>query len=336
VANRPSQLPADRPGGGGRSPRPEERPNWKDWSNNRDTRWQNRVDHTHDAWNNWSQNQQGNLDKFRENQPQRWSNLQQSAKDWQNHRDDLWNYRADRANEIRSKARDNYYDHFDDHWWHTCGWGVGWRGTYPANPWWWWAPATLLTTTLFVDSLASDPVYIDYGLDSEYPEETILINDQPVPVEHAESQVVDTASTMSPPPPPLPPPQGERSDWLALGVYALTQQEKGDPVMFLQLSVSREGKISGAYSNILSQSNRPVAGLVDKTSQRVAWRIGDNTDSIFETTVANLTLDVAPVAIHFGKSAMQTWLMVRLPEPAPDGQPAEIPDVNRTPPKAKK
>ena len=36
-------------------------------------------------------------------------------------------------------ARD-FHDHiFDDRWWGAYGWGVGWAGHYPVNPWWWWA-----------------------------------------------------------------------------------------------------------------------------------------------------------------------------------------------------
>jgi hypothetical protein len=37
-----------------------------------------------------------------------------------------------------------------------------------------------------------------------------------------------------------------------MGVWALTQEEKGDAVMFLQISVSKEGIISGAYKNTLT------------------------------------------------------------------------------------
>ena len=72
--------------------------------------------------------------------------------------------------------------------------------------------------------------------------------------------------------------------------------------MFFQISVNRAGVISGAYTSTITGDQRPIAGQVDKATQRVAWRIGDNTETIFETSLANLTQDVSPLAIHFGKA----------------------------------
>jgi hypothetical protein len=294
------------------------------------------VDNSHNSWNNWQQNKQTQLNNFSNNQDQRWNNLEQRQDNWQDNRSERWDYRCDRADQIRDNVRDHYNDHFDDRWWGTCGWGYGWRGYYGANPWWWWAPAAIGATASFIDALTPDPVYVDYGPGGAYygpdsgSSQTVIVNNQP-----AAPQVVELAATVEQPPPPLPPAEGQKAEWMPLGVYALAQEEKGDPIMFLQLSVSREGLISGAYSNVLTSDNRPVAGQVDKATQRVAWRVGENTDNIFETSLANLTLDVAPVAIHFGKGQTQTWILVRMPEPAPAGKPATIPEINRTPPPVK-
>ena len=121
-------------------------------------------------------------------------------------------------------------------------------------------------------------------------------------------------------------------EWLPLGVFALAQEEKGDPTMFLQISVNRAGVISGAYTSTITGDQRPIAGQVDKATQRVAWRIGDNTETIFETSLANLTQDVSPLAIHFGKAQTQIWLLVRMPEPAAADQPQKLPEAPKTPP----
>ena len=59
---------------------------------------------------------------------------------------------------------------------------------------------------------------------------------------------------------------------MPLGVFALAQEEKGDPVMFFQISVSRDGKISGGYESTLTGDKKPIAGQVDKETQNVAWR----------------------------------------------------------------
>ena len=50
------------------------------------------------------------------------------------------------------------------------------------------------------------------------------------------------------------------------------------------------------------------------------------------TSLANLTQDVSPLAIHFGTTRTQTWLLVRRPEPASADQPAAIPAIDRKPP----
>ena len=157
--------------------------------------------------------------------------------------------------------------------------------------------------------------------------------------------MIDLAVNVEQPPPPLPPgppAQGQpaaaqpAAEWMPLGVFALAQEEKGDPVMFFQISLSKEGLISGGFSSTLTDDQRPIAGQVDKASQRVAWRIGENRDTIFVTSLANLTQDVSPLAIHFGNTRTQTWLLVRMPEPAPAGQAEKLPVANKTPPPLKK
>jgi hypothetical protein len=374
LADRPSQLPADRPGigdrpgagdrpgigdrpGAGERPvRPEQRPNWSERSQNRDQQWQQRVDNRNNAWDQRADNRQQARNDFQQNRDQRWNQLDQAREDrqgwrdntredWQQHREELWDYRGDRAEEVWDNARDFYDDVFDDRWWGSYGWGYGWAGNYPSNPWWWWAPAAWGTVSTFVDAITPEPVYIDYGMNVIYEGQTVYVDNQPVPAAQYTQPMVDLAINVEQPPPPLPPAPAATQpaqaaaapapEWLPLGVFALAQEEKGEPVMFFQISVSRAGVISGAYNSALTDDQRPIAGQVDKASQRVAWRIGDNTENVFVSSLANLTQDVSPVAIHFGKTRTQTWLLVRMPEPAPAGQPQKLPEAPKAPPPLK-
>jgi hypothetical protein len=177
-----------------------------------------------------------------------------------------------------------------------------------------------------------------------YEGETVYVDNQPVPAAQYTQPMVDLAANVEQPPPPLPPEPAAQTaqpaaqpaaEWLPLGVFALAQEEKGDPIMFFQISVNRAGVISGAYNSTITDDQRPIAGQVDTASQRVAWRIGENTDTIFVTSLANLTQDVSPLAIHFGKTRTQTWLLVRMPEPAPAGQPQKLPAAPQSPPPLK-
>ncbi len=357
MANRPSTLPAERPGadnrpGAGERPvRPEQQPNWSERSQGRNEQWNQRVDTRHDAWNQRADNRTQARNDFQQNRDQRWNNLDsarenrqnwrdQNREDWQKHREDLWDYRGDRAEEVWDNARDFYDDVFDDRWWGNCGWGVGWVGNYPANPWWWWRPVGWGAAAAFVDIVTPDPVYIDYGMTVIYEGETVYVDNQPVPAAQYTQPMIDLAVNAEQPPPPLPaapaqaaqPAAAPAEEWLPLGVFALAQEEKGDPVMFFQISVNRAGVISGAYNSTITADQRPIAGQIDKKTQRVAWRIGENKETIFVTSLANLTQDVSPIALHFGTTRTQTWLLVRMPEPPPAGEPQKLPTAPKDPP----
>ena len=343
AANRPNQLPANRFGGGQQPAPPQQRPNWSARSLNRDYKWRERVYKRNDAWNQRADQRQVRREDFQKNRDERWDNLQsrrenrqnfrnQRREDWQQYRKDLWDHRADRAEEIWDNARDFYDDLFDDAWWGYWGWGTWWPGYYPSDPWWWWSSPTWNSLGTYV-SAPSDPVYVDYGVNVVYEGNTVYVDNQPVPAEQYDKPILEAVANVKQPPPPLPPPDpNQPAEWMPLGVFALAQEDKGNPVMFFQLSINRQGIISGAFQSTITNDTRPVAGQVEKASQRAAWRIGDNTETIFETTLGNLTQNVSPIAVHFGNSRTQTWLLVRMPEPAPAGQPQKLPEAPKSPP----
>lgn len=106
----------------------------------------------------------------------------------------------------------------------------------------------------------------------------------------------------------------EQAEWMPLGTFAMVREKDTEPIMYLQLAVSKEGIITGTYSNTTSNSVQPVEGHVDPESQRAAWWIGDKRDNILETGIYNLTQDQTPLLVHFGSQQTQTWLLVRLDE----------------------
>ncbi len=335
----------ERPGMGERPERPQERSDWSERSQNRNEQWQERVNTRNDAWNERSEKREGARNDFEQNREERWDKLEsgredrqdwrdQNREDWQGHREDMWEYRGDRAEEIWDDARDFYDDCFDDHWWGSCGWGHHYPGIghYPVNPWWWWRPVGWAAVTGFVAAVTPDPIYIDHGMTVIYEGETVYVDGEPKPAAEFSQPIVNLAVNVEQPPPPMPPEAGKPAEWLPLGVFALAQEEKGDPVMFFQLSVNREGLITGAYQSTLTDDKRPVAGQVDKASQQAAWRIGENKEIIFTTALANLTQDVSTIAIHFGEARTQTWLLVRMPEPAPAGEEQKLPEAPKSPP----
>ena len=90
--------------------------------------------------------------------------------------------------------------------------------------------------------------------------------------------------------------------------------------MDFQLAVNKAGVIRGNYTNPVSNHVEPIHGSVDKKTQRAAWSVGKNKDTVIETGVYNLTKAAAPALVHFGADRTEQWVLVRIKK---DDQPAD-------------
>jgi hypothetical protein len=191
-----------------------------------------------------------------------------------------------------------------------------------SNPWWWWGAATAATVGIFLaidairDATAPPPPVYDYGVNVVYQGDQVYVDGKPTATaaEYSQQAINLANQPAKRPPPPMPATSGQQAEWLPMGVWALAQEEKGDAYMFFQISVDKEGVVSGAYKNVLSGEQSPISGQVDKKAQRVAWKIGSN-NTVIETGLQSLTQDVASCLLHFGPDTIQTWLLVRLKQP---------------------
>jgi hypothetical protein len=105
-------------------------------------------------------------------------------------------------------------------------------------------------------------------------------------------------------------------EWLPLGTFALTTDAKDtDPSRIIQLAVGKTGIISGTLFNTKTDQAQSIQGQVDKSTQRVAFRIGESQDVIVETGLYNLTQEEAPALVHFGTERVENYLLVRLDAP---------------------
>jgi hypothetical protein len=282
-------------------------------------------------WNKWSGDNKGKIADFRKNRSNDWSNINNFRKNenvgnrfnsqqWNDYRNNVNNFRNNRATEITNNIQNNFDNNFDDNWWGNCGWYHG-GGYWGGNPWWWWGATTLATagTFLAIDAISNaayqPPVY-DYGVNVVYQGDDVYVDGQKTATarEYSQQAIALANEPAAQPPAPTPPQPGQQPDWLPLGVWALAQEEKGDAYMFFQLSIDKDGVVSGAYQNVLSGEKSPISGQVDKKTQRVAWKIGSN-NTVIETGLQNLTQDVASCLVHFGPDTTQTWLLVRQKQP---------------------
>jgi len=281
-------------------------------------------------WNNWSKANQGKLNDFRANRSTDWNNISNfrnnqnvanrfNKADWNNYRNNVQNFRNNRSIEINNNIQNHFDGNFDNNWWGNSGW---WHGpVYGGNPWWWWGAATLATAGTFLaidafnDAVYQPPVY-EYGVNVVYQGDEVYVDGRPTATaqQYTQQAIALANQPATQPPPPAPPAPGQEPEWLPMGVWALAQEEKGDAYMFFQISIDRNGVVTGAYQNALSGEKSPISGQVDKQTQRVAWRIGTS-DTVIETSLQNLTQDVAGCLVHFGEGNTQTWLMVRQKQP---------------------
>ena len=195
----------------------------------------------------------------------------------------------------------NRYNLFRPDWWrrHPGAWIAA--GVAASA----WATATWDGVSDWVgcDPLPED---YDYGSTVLYQGDNVYIEGQPV---GSAAQYYDQASSLAISGDAA---QDDQSQWMSLGVFGMVQGDQTDPTMVFQLAVNRQGVVRGNCYNTMTDTSLPVQGALDKKTQRVAWTIGDNKDTVFDTGLYNLTQDQAPALVHFGKDRTQEWLMVRM------------------------
>jgi hypothetical protein len=184
--------------------------------------------------------------------------------------------------------------------WRPAAWrpGVVWAAaTWPLLAGWW--------------GWRAQPIYYDYGNNIVYQGDQVLVGGQPqATADQYYQQAVALAQVN---------PAGEQpgDEWRSLGVFALVQGAQADPSAVFQLAANQAGIIRGNYVNDLAGTNLPVRGAVDPVTQRAAWTVGDNKQTVYDTGIYNLTRDEAPILVHFGPDQTQQWLLVRIKQDNP-------------------
>ena len=238
-------------------------------------------------------NRQDRRQNFAENRPDRIDNRQE----WQGNR-------QERRDEVRDQVADNYPRL--DFWSDYPNWAA-WRINRPYR----WA--TWAAVTGWVGYGWSEPTTYSYGDNVYYQEGAVYYGDQQVATADEYAQQADAIVASAPETDPA------KSEWMPLGVFALTQDGQASgaaPSLYIQLAISKEGIISGTQKHMATGQTDTLEGMADKKSQRAAWGVKGQERPIIETGISNLTQDTAPALIHFADGQTQQWLLVRLQEPA--------------------
>jgi hypothetical protein len=249
---------------------------------------------------------------------------------YQKHWSERIDSRHERGRFVRNSIGTSYHHLFTPDWWgHHRHVRIGWWDRWPAftarwyafNAWEWWRPAPWNTFVGWCGGPAywGQPFYYDYGGNVIFESHVVYIEGQAVATEEDYTdqalQLAGTGETLLAGAPPAP--DQIQAQWLPLGSWALTNEDQGDPTMFIQLAVNKQGVLMGTYYNATTDEAQPIIGAIDPKTQRAAWYIGDNKTTVMETGAYNLSAPETQVLVHFGTDQTQTRIMVRMQEPQP-------------------
>ncbi|PHS15271.1 MAG: hypothetical protein COA78_05400 [Blastopirellula sp.] len=268
---------------------PASRPGTADRAGNVGDRTDNRSDRT-DNRGDRTDNRSDNRSNRQDNRPDRVENRGERTEN-----------RSSRRDEVRNQFHDHHPRH--DFWKDNPNW-ARWRLNRPYR----WA--TYAAVSGFFN-WGSEPVYYEYGDNIYYEGDQVYYGDEAVASTEEYAQQAQTIAESAPP-------LDEASEWMSLGLFAITQDDEASgppPTLFIQLVINKQGLIAGTFTNDATDKSDAVEGMIDTKTQRSAWTIEGKQWPVMETGISNLTKDTAPVLVHFEDGQTQQMLLVRMDEP---------------------
>jgi hypothetical protein len=180
--------------------------------------------------------------------------------------------------------------------WFPSAWSAGTVWTVPAGN----------SVAVFLGFGSVTPFYFNYGDNVTYSDGVVLVDNENVgTADEFGQQAADLAQTG------IDADVSGSQKWLSLGVFALVRNERQHPQLILQIAINPDGILRGNYTDEVSGQTSPIMGAVDRETQRAAWTVGENTQSVMEAGLNNLTENEAPVLIH-RNGRTDHWILVRL------------------------
>lgn len=242
----------------------------------------------------------------------------------------------DNGNLARNANNYNGFHNWNN--WNHAGWSQDWWG-YPGG---WYAPGWAAATAWsevgygaladFEGLVSDQPVYGDYGNSIVYQGDNVYYNGQPYGsadqyYQQAEQLAAaglpasDASFEISPAP---------TDKWKPLGVFSLVQGAQTQSTMLMQLAINQEGVVKGNYYNELTGESSVITGSLNRSTQRVAWTMGANKSTVFDTTLGNLCKAESPILVHYGSQDTQQLALIRM-DPPKGAPPATAPATSASP-----
>ncbi|TWU04350.1 hypothetical protein [Stieleria varia] len=200
----------------------------------------------------------------------------------------------------------------------------GWGG----DPFYGWRRPTRVAFAAYLGAawFTPTPVYYAYGTGGNvyYENNTVYVNGEAAGTPEAYAQDAISIAASAPAPPATEAAAGAadastqpEEEWLPLGVFAYTKEGVDDSQAMIELAVNKQGVLAGTYYNEATKVSRSLKGSIDKDSRRavVGFADGENTDTVLEMGVDNLTEDEVSALLHRGTEESEPVLLVRLEAP---------------------
>lgn len=260
------------------------------------------INNIHNNWNT-AINNRPNMNNWIANNPNRYRYWNGWGNNIRNH----WGYYHNHNNWFGHSWWSRYHPAF-------CGWHYRYWFPYYPFTYWWSVPTWAGVTSWFNwgTPVWQQPIYYDYGMGGNvtYQNNTVYVGGQQVA---SSGDFAQSAAALATVDPPANEEQAAAVEWMPLGTFALSTGEKDtEPTRVVQLAVTKDGIIGGTLFNYQTDQSASIQGKVDRTTQRVAFRIGEKDDLVAETGMYNLTQEEVPVLVHFGTGKTENFMFVRL------------------------
>jgi hypothetical protein len=97
------------------------------------------------------------------------------------------------------------------------------------------------------------------------------------------------------------------ANFLPLGVYSIAPAGQDEATALLHLAISKQGVLRGTYYDTKTDKDQPIQGAFDKSTGRVAWTVGDDSQDVYETSLKDLTEPSGPVTVHAPHGKSTEW-----------------------------
>jgi len=154
--------------------------------------------------------------------------------------------------------------------------------------------------------VAAVPVPGQTVVSSEYavPSTTVVVEE---PVSTTDS--TEFASPAAAAPPATAPDSGQ---WMNIGSYVLLGPGQTQGTRLMQLAVRPDGLLQGTHYDVLTEQVAQINGSVDKQTLRASWRMGPQSQVIFEAALGELTQPQGKVTARYPDGTSQTWQVVQI------------------------